>query len=158
MPNTRVLLVENHLALRQGLTALFSGESDIEIVGVAENGRQALRRVAALCPDLVLVDLSMPGLNGIQTTRQIRQLYPQVKVVVLSLHSDEEYIFQALQAGAAGYVLKQSGATELLAAIRMTIACGSFLSSAISQTVLEAYARRAKARGRGNKELRPGNG
>ena len=150
MPKARVLLVEDHVVVRQGLKALFADEPDVEIVGEADNGREALQRVADLQPDVVLMDISMPGLNGIEATRQIRQQYPQVKVVVLSMHSSEEYVFQVLRAGAVGYVLKQADSSEVLTAIRAALSGGSFLSPPISRAVVEDYVRRAEARGQGS--------
>jgi len=150
MSKARVLLVEDHVVVRQGLKALLADEPDVEVVGEADNGRQALRRVSELQPDVVLMDISMPGLNGIEATRQIRQHYPDVKVVVLSMHSSEEYVFQVLRAGASGYVLKQSDSSEVLTAIRAALVGGSFLSPPISRTVIDDYVRRAEARGQGN--------
>lgn len=147
MSIARVLLVEDHIVVRQGIRALFSDEPDLEIVGEADDGRAALQSVSELEPDVVLMDISMPGLNGIEATRQIRQDYPEVKVVVLSMHSNEEYVFQVLRAGASGYVLKQSDSSEVLTAIRAALAGGSFLSPPISRTVIDDYVRRAEARG-----------
>jgi DNA-binding NarL/FixJ family response regulator len=149
MTKSKVLLVDDHTVVRQGLKALFADEPDIEIVGEADNGREALARIEDLQPDIVLMDISMPGLNGIEATRQIRQSYPAVKVVILSMYANEEYVFQVLRAGASGYVLKQSDSMEVLAAIRAALAGGSFLSPPISRTVIEDYVQRAEARGRG---------
>ena len=148
MPKARVLLVEDHVVLRQGLKALFADEPEVEIVGEANNGREALGWVSKLQPDIVLMDISMPGLNGIEATRQIRQRYPEVKVVILSMHTNEEYVFQVLQAGASGYVLKQADSAEVLMAIRAALSGGSFLSPQISRAVIDDYVRRAEARGR----------
>jgi two-component system response regulator NreC len=147
MSKATVLLVDDHVVVRQGLKALLADEPDIEVIGEASNGREALDRLAELEPDVVLMDISMPGLNGIEATRQIQQRYPDVRVVVLSMHANEEYVFQVLQAGASGYVLKQSDSLEVLTAIRAAVAGGSFLSPPISRTVIEDYVRRAEARG-----------
>ena len=147
MPKAKVVLVEDHIVVRQGIKALLSDEPDIEIVGEAGNGREALPLIAALLPDVVLMDISMPGLNGIEATWQIRQRFPQVKVVILSMHANEEYVFQVLRAGASGYVLKQSDSSEVLTAIRAALAGGSFLSPPISRAVIDDYVRRAEARG-----------
>src|SRR5574341_1138909 len=136
MSKAKVMLVEDHVVVRQGIKALFADEPDVEIVGEADDGREALQRVSELQPDVVLMDISMPGLNGIEATRQIRQNHPDVKVVVLSMHSNEEYVFQVLRAGASGYVLKQSDSLEILAAIRAAMSGGSFLSPPISRTVI----------------------
>jgi DNA-binding NarL/FixJ family response regulator len=149
MSQARVLLVEDHIVVRQGIKALLSDEPDLEVVGEADNGREALQAVMELQPNLVLMDISMPGLNGIEATRQIRQRHPEVKVIVLSMHANEEYVFQVLRAGASGYVLKQSDSSEVLTAIRAALAGGSFLSPPISRTVVDDYVRRAEARGEG---------
>ena len=147
MSKATVLLVDDHVVVRQGLKALLADELDIEVIGEASNGREALDRLAELEPKVVLMDISMPGLNGIEATRQIQQRYPSVRVVVLSMHANEEYVFQVLQAGASGYVLKQSDSLEVLTAIRAAVAGGSFLSPPISRAVIEDYVRRAEARG-----------
>lgn len=147
MSKASVLLVEDHVVVRQGIKALLSDEPDLEIVGEADNGREALQAVMELQPNLVLMDISMPGLNGIEATRQIRQRHPEVKVIVLSMHANEEYVFQVLRAGASGYVLKQSDSSEVLTAIRAALAGGSFLSPPISRAVIDDYVRRAEARG-----------
>lgn len=146
MPKTKVLLVDDHVVVRQGLKALFADEPDIDVIGEANNGREALDRLETLQPDVVLMDISMPGLNGIEATRQIQQRHPAIKVVVLSMHANEEYVFQVLQAGAAGYVLKQSDSLEVLTAIRAAMLGGSFLSPPISRTVIDDYLRRTEAR------------
>ena len=150
MTRAKVLLVDDHVIVRQGLKALLSDEPDMEVVGEANNGREALEKLAALEPDVILMDISMPGLNGIEATRQIKQRYPDVKVVILSMHANEEYVFQVLQAGAAGYVLKLSDSMEVLTAIRAALSGGSFLSPPISRTVINDYVRRAEARGQGS--------
>lgn len=142
----KVLLVEDHVVLRQGLKALFAEEPDIHIVGEADDGRSALQQIPEVEPNVVLIDISMPGLNGIEATRQIRQYYPEIKVVVLSMHANEEYVLQMLQAGASGYVLKQSDSSELLIAIRAALSDGAFLSPPISRVMIDNYVRRAAAR------------
>ena len=150
MSRAKLLLVEDHIVVRQGIKALLSDEPDIQIVGEADNGREALALVETLQPNVVLMDISMPGMNGIEATRQVRQRYPEVKVVVLSMHANEEYVFQVLRAGASGYVLKQSDSSEVLTAIRAALAGGSFLSPPISQAVINDYVQRAESRGRGD--------
>jgi len=150
MTRKRVLLVEDHIVVRQGIKALLSEEADLEIVGEADNGREALVLVEKLHPDVVLMDISMPGLNGIEATHQICQRHDDVKVVILSMYASEEYVFQVLRAGAAGYVLKQSDSSEVLTAIRAALAGGSFLSPPISRAVIDDYIHRAEARGQGD--------
>lgn len=143
---TKVLLVEDHGVMREGLKALLTKEPDIEIVGEAGDGREAIHLVSQVQPDVVLMDISLPYLNGIEATRQIRRNHPEVKVVILSMHEHEEYVFHALQAGAVGYVLKHGAALEVLSAIRAAHCGSSFLSGPISQTVINNYIRRAKNR------------
>jgi len=150
MARKRVLLVEDHIVVRQGIKALLSDEPDIEIVGEADNGREALTLVDELYPDVVLMDISMPGLNGIEATHQICQRHTDVKVVILSMYASEEYVFQVLRAGASGYVLKQSDSSEVLTAIRAALAGGSFLSPPISRTVIDDYVQRAEDRSQGD--------
>jgi DNA-binding NarL/FixJ family response regulator len=142
-----VLLVEDHVVMRQGLKTLLADELDLDVVGEASDGRTALELVVELQPTVVLMDIAMPHLNGIEATRRIQHSHPEIKVVVLSMHANEEYVFQMLRAGAAGYVLKQSASTEVVAAIRKAVAGESFLSPAISRQAIDAYFQRAEARG-----------
>jgi two-component system response regulator NreC len=151
MPKARVFLVEDHVVLRQGLKALFADEPELEVVGEANNGREALAQLAELKPDVVVMDISMPNLNGIEATRQIQELYPDVKIVVLSMHANEEYVFQVLRAGALGYVLKQSDSAELLRAIQAVLAGGSFMSAPISRLLIDDYIHRVETRGQGHR-------
>jgi len=139
----RVLLAEDHTIVRKGLRSLLEGEADIEVVGEAEEGRETLRMTRQLLPDVVLMDISMPGLNGLEATRQIKKAMPSVNVVILTRHANEEYVLQILQAGASGYVLKRAAPTELLLAIRAAHRGEFFLSPAISREVIEEYVQRA---------------
>ncbi len=145
MSKIKVLLAEDHTIVRQGLRSLLDGETEIEVVGEAEDGRQAIEQAQRLLPDVVLMDITMPILNGLEATRQIKKLFPQVKVLVLTVHSTEEYIFQILRAGASGYVVKQAAVSELVQAIQAVYRGDSFLSSSISRRVVEEYGRRAEA-------------
>ncbi|MBU0493831.1 MAG: response regulator transcription factor [Chloroflexi bacterium] len=145
MSAIRVLLAEDHTLVRKGLRALLDAEPDIEVVGEAADGRAAVEQVGQLQPDLVLMDLSMPSLNGLEATRQIRRRCPKVQVVVLTMHADEEYIFQILRAGAAGYVVKKAAPSELIAAIQTVYRGETYLSPAVSRTVIQEYIRRAAA-------------
>lgn len=115
---TRILLADDHAVLRAGLRLLLNGQPDMEVCGEAADGDETLRKVRELRPDVVLMDLRMPGMDGIEATRQITALMPEVKVLVLSMYDDVDYLERALAAGAAGYALKRSADTELLAAIR----------------------------------------
>ena len=145
MNKIRVLLAEDHTIVRKGLRSLLEDEADIEVIGEAENGREAVRKVGQLRPDVVVMDISMPRLNGLEATRQIKKLFPEVKVLILTMHANEEYIFQILRAGASGYVVKQAAVTELVLAIQAACRGDSFLSPSISRKVIEEYIRQAEA-------------
>jgi DNA-binding NarL/FixJ family response regulator len=140
----RVLLAEDHTIVRKGIRSLLDEEPDIEVVGEAGDGREAVHKVKQLAPDVVLMDISMPALNGLEATRQIIKRSPKVKVLVLTMHTDEEYIFQFLQAGAAGYLVKKTVPTELVSAIHAVHNGDSFLSPAVSKTVIEEYVRHTR--------------
>jgi two-component system response regulator NreC len=144
MNKIRVLLAEDHTIVRKGLRSILNGEADLEVIGEAEDGREAVRKVEQLLPDVVLMDITMPALNGLEATRQIKKRFPEVKVLILTMHSTEEYIFQILRAGASGYVLKQAAITELVSAIRAVYGGDSFLSPSISRKVIEEYVRKAE--------------
>lgn len=143
MATLKVMLVEDHALMRQGVKALLGEESDVVIVGETGDGSEALLLAERLQPDIVLMDLSLPGVGGIEATRQIRERFPTMRVVVLSMHDGEEYVFRALRAGASGYVLKQSTSTELVLALRAVAAGSTFLSPTISQILISDYVRRA---------------
>lgn len=145
MTTITVLLAEDHTIVRKGLRSLLDAEPDIEVVGEAEDGRQAVEAAQKLRPDVVLMDITMPLLNGLEATRQLKKLCPAVKVVILTVHTTEEYIFQVLRAGAAGYLVKQAAVEELILAIQAVYRGDSFLSPSISRKVIEEYSRRAEA-------------
>ena len=145
MNKIRVLLAEDHTIVRKGLRSLLDGEAGIEVIGEAEDGREAVEKVQQLLPDVVLMDIAMPGLNGLEATRQIKKRFPEVQVLILTMHANEEYIFQILRAGASGYVVKQAAPTELISAIRAAYRGDSFLSPSISRTVIQEYIRQAEA-------------
>jgi DNA-binding NarL/FixJ family response regulator len=138
-------LAEDHTIVRKGLRALLADEADIEVVAEAADGREAVQLAQQFLPDVVLMDLSMPGLSGLEATRQIRHRMPEVKVLVLTRHANEEYVLQILRAGASGYVLKKAAPAELVSAIQAVSRGDSFLSPAISRTVIEEYVRQAEA-------------
>lgn len=144
MSKIRVLLADDHTIVRQGLRALLDSQEDIEVVGEAEDGRQAFEKTKELIPDVVVIDITMPNLNGIEATRQIKKLNPEIKVLVLTVHDNEEYIHQILQAGASGYLLKESAVTDLVSAINAVKKGGIFLSPAISKVVVKDYIRHAE--------------
>jgi len=139
MEKIKVLLADDHTVVRQGLRALLEAESDITIVGEADNGRQALRLALKLMPDVVVIDVAMPQMNGLEATRQIIKELPDIRVLVLSSYSDDEYVRQVTEAGAAGYLLKQTAAEDLIRAIREASNGNAFFSPAISKRLLENY-------------------
>jgi len=140
----KLLLAEDHTIVRKGLRSLLDSEEAIEVVGEAEDGREAVKKVEELEPHVVVMDISMPGLNGLEATRQIKKRFPRVRVLILSVHTDEEHVYQALRAGASGYVVKKSAPDELFSAINALFRGDSYLSPAISREVIEAYIHRAE--------------
>ncbi len=150
MSQTTVLLVEDHTIVRKGLRSLLESEADIRVVGEAENGREAIEKVDELRPDVVVMDIGMPGLNGLEATRQIKKRFSDVQVLILTVHTGEEYILQILRAGASGYLVKQAAPAELISAIQAVHRGQAFLSPSISKKVLEDYVQRAEATARGD--------
>lgn len=145
MSKIKVLLAEDHTIVRKGLRSLLDNETEIQVVGEAEDGQQAIQKTVQMRPDVVVMDITMPVLNGLEATRQIKKLYPQVKVVVLTVHSTEEHIFQILRAGASGYVVKQGAVNELIQAIQTAYRGETFLSPSISRQTVDEYGRQAEA-------------
>jgi len=143
----KVVLADDHTVVRQGLRALLMAEPDIEIVGEAENGRQAIHMTKQDLPDVVVMDIAMPVLNGIEATRQITRSVPGCKVLILSSYSDDEYVRQVTEAGAVGYLVKQTAASELLKAIREVSRGKVFFSPAIAKRLRDQY-RDALSRGK----------
>ena len=135
----RIMIVEDHTLLRAGLRALLQQDADTEIVGESDNGRDAIRLVGKLRPHLVIMDLSMPGMNGIEATRSIKRHYPETRVLVLTLHKNEEYIHESLGAGANGYILKDATHDELRVAVRSIMNGKTYLSPDISGKVINGY-------------------
>jgi len=138
----RVLLADDHGIIREGLRSLLEREPDVEVVGEAEDGRKALELTRELLPDVVIMDITMPNLNGVEATRQIVGEFPKTKVVALSIHCNKRFVADILKAGASGYVLKECLFDELLQAIRAVIANGTYLSSRITGTVVDDYVNR----------------
>ena len=135
----RIIIAEDHTILREGLRALLSSDPELEIAGEAEDGQEAIRCVEKFKPSLVLMDLSMPRMNGMDAIKEIKKRSPGTKVLVLTVHKTDEYILATLQAGADGYVLKDSTNTELRLAIRTVLNGKSFISPGISGKVIEGY-------------------
>jgi DNA-binding NarL/FixJ family response regulator len=136
----RVMICDDQDLVCEGLKAILSTDSGIEVVGVANDGAQALELIPCLSPDLVLMDLKMPVMNGIQATRRIQQEYPQVKVLVLTTYSEDQWVFDAIRAGAAGYLLKDTPREALLAAIKDTIAGKSHVDPNVAGKLLDHIA------------------
>lgn len=142
----KVVIAEDHTILRAGLRALLASQQNLEVVGEAGDGREAVRIVDALVPDLVLIDLSMPRLNGMEAIKEIKSQHPQIKIIVLTVHKSDEYIIASLDAGANGYMLKDASKNELLLAIEYVLAGKLFLSPSISDKVAEAYLENKKGK------------
>ena len=138
-PKKRIVIVEDHTILREGLRALLSAKPDYEIVGEAEDGNAAIRCVEKLKPNLVLMDLSMPRMNGIDAIKEIKKRSPETKVLVLTVHKTDEYIIATFQAGADGYVLKDSTHAELELAIQNVLSGKYFISPGISEKLIGGY-------------------
>ncbi len=144
-PNTgpiTVLIADDHDILRDGLKALLSMAGDIQVVGEAHTGREAMRKSELLVPDVILMDISMPELDGVEACRRIRAQLPESHVLFLTMHEAEEYFFRALQAGASGYVIKRTAAADLVAAVRAVARGESFLSPSMARTLIDDYAER----------------
>ena len=136
----RVFLADDHAVLRAGLRALLSREPDMEVVGEAASGSEALKKVEELQPDVVLMDISMPGMEGLEATAQIKQRAPGTKVLILTMHEDRRYLLPALKAGAAGYVVKRAADAELIGAIRAVQRGEAFLHPSMAKLLVEEYA------------------
>jgi DNA-binding NarL/FixJ family response regulator len=135
----RVLIVDDHTLLRAGLRALLAQDPGIEIVGEAADGRDAVRAIGQLAPNLVLMDLTMPGMNGIEAVTEIKRRYPDVRILVMTLHKTEDFIHASLQAGADGYILKDATHEELRLAIRSVLQGKTYLSMDVSGKVVSGY-------------------
>ncbi len=144
MGKIRALLAEDHTIVRKGLRALLEGQAGIEVIAEAEEGRQAVRLAEQLRPDVVLMDFSMPGLNGLEATRQIIERVPGTKVLVLTRHTNQEYVNRILEAGASGYLIKKSAPEELVIAIQAVHRGDSYLDPAISTTIIRGYLQKSK--------------
>ena len=141
MKRTRILLADDHAVVRQGFKMILDAQADMETVGEAANGREAVELAEQLRPDVVVMDVSMPELNGIEATRRLASSAPRARVVALSMHKDSVYVREILRAGARGYLLKDSGAADLVAAIHAVASGESYLSPAVSNAVLDDYRR-----------------
>jgi two-component system response regulator NreC len=139
MLDTKVLLVDDHAIMREGLRLVLDAQAGVTVVGEAEDGRQALELVEQLQPDVVVMDIAMPILNGAEATRQIKRRFPAVRVVILTMHEDERYLERVVKAGAIGCVLKRSAATELVTAVKAAARGESYFSPALATMMLGGY-------------------
>jgi len=146
MEKIRILLADDHTLIRNGIATLLQSYPDIEVVGEAQDGVEAVKKTTEIKPDVVVIDVSMPKLSGIEATKAIRKEHPDIHVLVLTMHENEEYVYQILKSGAAGYVLKSAGKEELSAAIRAVAKGEKFFSARVSEIVAECYVRRAEGR------------
>jgi len=144
MKKIRVVVADDHTILRQGIKALLDNQEEIEVVGEAKDGREAIKAIEELSPDVILMDIAMPGLNGLEATRRIKKKFPKTKVVVLTMHTNEEYIFQILNAGADGYLVKETAFQYLISAINSVHRGEAFMSPSISKKVMTDYIQRAQ--------------
>ncbi len=138
---TRILLADDHALVRQGFRALLAGIPDFEVVGEAANGREALRLIRAVAPEVVLMDIAMPELNGLDATANALREHPQLKVIIVSMHATEAYVLEALRAGAAGYLLKDAETDELERAIRAVVHGERYLTPSVSHHVIDRFMR-----------------
>lgn len=139
-----VLLADDHTILRAGLKMMLNAQPDIEVVGEASDGKQAVAEALRLQPDVVLMDITMPECNGIEATKQIKRVLVDVKVLVLTMHENEEYLFQMLRAGASGYMLKEAADTELISAIRVVCSGRFYLSPSAQAMMVSDYLQRVR--------------
>lgn len=144
MGKVRLLLADDHRVFRAGLRALIAAQPDMEVVGEAATGEEAVAKAQALEPDLVLMDIAMPGMNGVEATRRIRSTCPKVQVLALTAHDNPEYFFSILQAEAAGYILKEASPEELFAAIRVAYKGEAYFYPSVARRLLNDYLRRVR--------------
>jgi DNA-binding NarL/FixJ family response regulator len=145
MAKIRVLVADDHAIVREGVRMILAKEPDIEVVGEAGDGQEALDLVERLRPQVVIMDISMPGVGGIEATQRLKATHPQVQVLALTMHEDESYVFQLLRAGAAGYVLKRAAAQDLVQAVRAAARGEAFLYPSVARRVVEDYLKRVEA-------------
>lgn len=144
MAKIRVLLADDHSIVREGVKMILAKESDIEVAGEASDGQQALDLVERLKPHVIVMDISMPGMGGIEATQLVKERHPAVNVLVLTMHEDESYVFRLLRAGASGYVLKRAAAQDLVQAVRAAAKGEAFLYPSVARKVVEDYLKRVE--------------
>jgi DNA-binding NarL/FixJ family response regulator len=139
MMDTKVLLVDDHAILREGIRMVLDAQKGMTVVGEAEDGRQALEMVESLSPDVVVMDIAMPNMNGAEATRQIKRRFPRTRVVILTMHENQQYLTQIVNAGATACVLKRSAGTELVTAVKAAARGESYFSPTMASMMLDAY-------------------
>lgn len=144
MPKINIVLADDHRLVHEGLRALVEAEPEFSVIGEANDGLEAMRLAENLKPHVLLVDLAMPGLSGLEVTRQVKKRFPHINVIVLSMHANEAYVLEALRNGASGYILKEASVTDVIKGIREVAAGGHFFSLSLSQQTIDAYLERAK--------------
>jgi two-component system response regulator NreC len=152
MKKIRVLIVDDHAVLRAGLRTLLNLQPDMEVAGEAAEGLEALERVKRLEPDVVLMDITLPGMEGLEVTKKLKKTHPNVKVLILTMHEDRRYLYSALKAGASGYVVKRAADTELIDAIRAAHRGDVFLHPSMARIVAEDYVEQATEQGLSDRE------
>lgn len=135
----KVLVAEDHAVVREGIRMILDAQEDFAVVGEARDGDEAVRLARQLRPDVVVMDISMPRMNGVEATQEIKRLFPDVQVLILTMHEEESYVFQLLRLGAAGYVLKRAAATDLVEAVRAASRGEAFLYPAVARSVVQDY-------------------
>jgi DNA-binding NarL/FixJ family response regulator len=141
MKPIRIVVADDHAVLREGICALIAQHNDMQIVGEASNGVEALEKIEALAPDIALMDITMPEMDGLEATRQVKLRSPQTRVLILTQHENKEYVLSLLKAGAAGYILKKAGGAELVEAIRAVASTGAFLHPSAASALVEQVGR-----------------
>jgi DNA-binding NarL/FixJ family response regulator len=141
MPKTRVLVADDHTMVRQGLISILSGHDEFEVVGEAADGTEAVEKALQTRPDVVVLDLGMPRLDGLEAARRIRKALPRTRILVLTMHDDEEYVLRTVRAGASGYLVKDGAAAELVAAIRAVSAGRGYFGPQAAKALAESYER-----------------
>lgn len=143
MTKLRILLAEDHRMVREGIKSLLDGQDDMEVIDEASDGQEAVTRAQELSPDIVIMDISMPNMNGLRATMKLKQVCPRVKILMLTRHTDTGFLRQLFQAGISGYILKQSASEELVRAIRAIAAGKSYLDPAVTDKVITSYAHKS---------------
>ena len=156
MNKVRVLIADDHQVVREGLSAILTTKEDIEVVGLAKDGVEAVEMTRTLLPDVVLMDISMPRMNGVEATREIKRENPHIGVVVLTMYAEEEHIFDLVKAGATGYLLKDADSSQIVKAIRAIAEGESLIQPSVASKILSEFSRLAERKGRKQGRLEHG--